>query len=200
MTVHLPDIAAAASALARGEVVLMPTDTLPGLHARVDRPGALALLNALKGRGPARPLLVLASSAAQAADVAVLPTGTAAALVARCWPGPFSFILQARDTVDALVTAGTDTVAVRVPGVAWLRELVEQAGRPVASTSVNRSGETPAIDLDGACAFAPDVAVFRGPRQPSAPDRASAVVDLLVWPPRVLRDGPVALPDVESLA
>lgn len=196
----LDDAGAAAAALAGGAVVLMPTDTVVGLHARVDHLPALALIAELKGRDAGRPLVVLAGSRAQAALVAMPVSSRQEALLARCWPGPFSMLLPARPDLAAAVTGGTGRVAVRVPGLAWLRELVLAAGAPLASTSANLSGESAAPDFAAALArFGARVRAYAGPadtaatRSPAAAV-ASAVVDLATWPPRVLREGPRPLP------
>lgn len=193
----LPDLAAAAAALAGGAVVLLPTDTIPGLHARADQPAALASLAALKGRLAAKPLVVVAGSLAQAASVAAPVDDRVAAYLARCWPGPFSVVLAARSGVADEVTAGTGTVAVRVPALAWLRELALAAGFPLASTSANAAGEPPSADLATAVArFGARVAWFAGTETETADAAAgpSALVDLTAWPPRLLREGPRALP------
>jgi L-threonylcarbamoyladenylate synthase len=195
----LPDLAAAAAALAGGAVVLLPTDTIPGLHARADLPAALARLTELKGRPSGKPLVVIAGSLAQVAVVAAPVDVRAQGFLARCWPGPFSVVLAARPEVAAAVTAGTGTVAVRVPALAWLRKLALAAGAPLASTSANLAGELPAGDFEAALArFAGRVASFPGEDPETIPgvDGPSALVDLTAWPPRLLREGPQPLPDL----
>lgn len=199
---RLPDAAAAAAALAGGAVVLMPTDTIVGLHARIDHPQALAALAALKGRDEGKPLVVLAGSRAQTALVAGPATPRIEAYLDRCWPGPFSVLLAARADLATAVTGGSGRVAVRVPALEWLRELVLAAGAPVASTSANLTGEPPAPDFAsalerfGACvlAYAGPAATGAGSACPAV--AASALVDLTTWPPRLLREGPRPLPAV----
>ena len=193
----LPDLAAAAAALAGGAVVLLPTDTIPGLHARADDPAALARLAALKGRPSPKPLVVLAGSLAQVAVVAAPVDARMQGFLARCWPGPFSVVLVARPEVTTAVTAGTGTVAVRVPALAWLRDLALAAGAPLASTSANLAGEPPAGDFAEALArFAGRVASFAGEGSAATTGVGgpSALVDLTTWPPRLLREGPQPLP------
>ncbi len=195
----LPDLAAAAAALAGGAVVLMPTDTIPGFHARADDPAALARLAELKGRLSAKPLVVIAGSLEQAAMVAAPLDARARRYLTRCWPGPFSVVLIARPDAATAVTAGTGTVAVRVPALAWLRDLALAVGAPLASTSANRAGEPPAADFAEALArFAGRVAAFGGVSSPATANvgSPSALVDLTAWPPRLLREGPLPLPDV----
>ena len=190
----------AARILDAGGVLLLRTDTLPGLHARADRPEAVARITALKGRGEDKALLLLASSAAAVRRVAVLEPRQQI-YADRCWPGPFSLILPAVPGLPVAVTAGGGTVAVRVPRAPLLQELLERVGVPLVSTSANRSGESPATDLAGALAiFGDEVDGACDPGhdmvEPAVP---SALVDLTAWPPRILREGPEAAPGVAGL-
>ncbi len=191
------DLAALAGALARGGVALLPTDTLPGLHARADRPEAVARIAALKGRAEGKPLLLLCASAAQALELAGPLPAAAAGWARRCWPGPFTLVLPRGPAAAGLADGGSDTVACRVPDVAPLRALVAAAGGPLVSTSANRAGEAPAVGLPEAeTLFGAGVdAVAAGPWPGAAAGAvASALVDVTTWPPRLLREGPRPLP------
>lgn len=195
------DLAAAAAALAGGGVLVLPTDTVCGLHARADCAPALARIVALKGRAPERPLLVLAASLEQALTLCRPLTAAQRAQCAAAWPGPFTFILPARPELPAAVCDTTrGTVAVRVPGRADLRELIARAGGPLASTSANRAGEPPLTGLrEAAAAFAAGLGGWWEGSDPAAAAAGvpSALVDLSGppgAPARVLRDGPLPLP------
>jgi L-threonylcarbamoyladenylate synthase len=187
------DTTDAARRLRAGGVLLLATDTLPGLHARADDPAAVARIFAAKGRDEGKPLLVLAGSQAQARGVTGPWSAAQAAACRRCWPGPFSLILPVGPGIAAAVTAGGGTLAVRVPAWEPLRELLLAVGVPVASTSANLAGTAPAADLAAARAlFADAVAGWwdgDGGR-PAGPPRPSALVDLTAEPFRVLREGP----------
>jgi len=202
---RIDDLNDAAGILASGGVLLLGTDTLPGFHARADRPAALERIRALKARPVPKPLVVLAASAAAAQQVAGPLDRRQRAYAGRCWPGPFSLVLPARPALPDEVTAGGTTVAVRVPGDEALRALLAAAGWPLASTSVNRAGEQPAATIEEAEArFGDEVeGVWRpaaGSGAPTAsPVGASAVIDLTVWPPRPLRPGPLPPPDWDGL-
>jgi len=201
VTRHLADSGDAARLLAEGGVLLLPTDTLPGLHARCDRPEAVRRVAAIKGRPGAKPLLVLAASAAAAAAVTGPLDARQRAYADRCWPGPFSLVLPAAPGLASEVTGGGATVAVRVPDRPRLAALLVAAGGPVVSTSANRSGEAPARTLAEAEARLGDLvdAVHDPGDGPAAADSASAVVDLTVWPPRLLRPGPLPPPEAGDL-
>ncbi len=197
----LLDTAAAAAALARGGVLVLATDTICGLHARADRPAALARLVALKGRAPDKPLLVLAASLEQALALCGPVAGERRAQCAAAWPGPFTFILPARADLLAIISdKSLGTVAVRVPGREDLRELIALAGGPLASTSANRAGEPPlTVAREAALAFAGGVDGWWEGAPPGGTGGGlpSALVDLSGppgTPPRVLREGPLPLP------
>lgn len=190
--------------LAAGGLVLSPTDTLPGLHCRHDIGSAIARLNVLKGREPNKPLVLLCSSVAQALGVASAPLpARIEQYISRCWPGPFTLILPVGSRLLAPVTGVGRGVALRVPALSWLSRLVAAAGAPVASTSANRSGQIPCVDIEDAAALFQDkvdaVGVLPpGERVAAVPEglvgRASALIDLTAWPPRLLRQGPVPPP------
>jgi len=197
------------AALAAGEVVLLQTDTLPGLHARLDRPAALTALVALKGRSAAKPFLVIAGSLAAAQALTRPWSRPVVAYLQACWPGPVTVILPAADQLPRQVTgeretlpggavtsgpvAGPRTVAVRVPAPAALRQLLAESG-PLASTSANRAGQPAAADLAAAVARFPHLPAWN-PQPAQAGVAASALVDLTGAEPCLLRPGPVALPD-----
>lgn len=204
MTVSCPrlDDAGAAAVLAAGGVLLLATDTVCGLHARADDRTALARLVELKGRRPEQPFLVLAAGARQALAMCGDLVPGARSLCEAAWPGPFTFILPAAPGLDDLVLdIGRRTVAIRVPGRADLRRLVERAGGPLASTSANVTGQPPLAGLDEAvAAFGNRVDGWwaggdgEGPGVGTVLGTPSALVDLTFMPPRVLRPGPQPLP------
>jgi len=180
-----------AAALAAGEVVLLETDTLPGLHARLDRPAALAAIAERKGRAAGKPLLVLAGSLEAALALTAPLAAATRDYLTRCWPGPITAVLPAIAGLPAAV-APKGTVAVRVPEAVALRDLLVVTG-PLASTSANRSGEPPALELADAIARFPGLAVWRDLAGATA-GAASALVDLTGPRPRLLRAGPRDLP------
>ena len=193
----------AAELLASGGVLLLPTDTLPGFHCRADIPAAVHRIARLKGRDAAKPLLVLAADLDQAGLVTGALDGRQAAYCRRCWPGPFSLILPAAPLLPPDVTAGTGTVAVRVPDLEPLRSLLKVVGFPLVSTSVNLDGQPPAGTLAAAVeAFGDRVDGWHDflPDSAEAPSGAmsSALVDVTVWPVALLRKGPLDPPEVES--
>lgn len=190
---------AASRLLAAGGVVLMPSDTLPGLHCRADRRESVRRLAALKGQPADKPLLLLCADAGAALALAGQVSDDARRYLEACWPGPFTLILKSAPGLPAGMAAPDGTVALRVPAPASLRQLLADVGRPVASTSANRTGRPACTDLATAeREFGDRVdGVLR--RLPGSGDsgtgaKASALLDLTAWPPRVLRAGPLAPP------
>ncbi len=192
-------------ALGRGGVLLLPTDTLPGLHCRADLQSSVQRVADLKGRDDLKALLILAGSVEQAFNVCGPLTAAQMEMAAACWPGPFSLVMPAGEHLAARVTGGLGTVAVRVPEPAELRKLILAVGRPLVSTSVNRQGEEPATILDEAVGrFCSGVDGFWSDSGlPSSVGRMvqpSALVDLTCWPAKVLRQGPKDLPELDPNA
>lgn len=132
---------AAATALAAGELVGMPTETVYGLAADAANGRAIARIFAVKGRPRFNPLIVHLATIDAAAEIAVF-SASARRLAEAFWPGPLSLVLPKRrpERIAELVTAGLDTVAVRVPAHPVARELIGAFGGPVAAPSANRSG------------------------------------------------------------
>lgn len=191
----------AAAVLRSGGVLLLPTDTLPGFHCRADNPEAVARIAGLKGRAPHQALLVLAADLRQAGQVLGVLNRRQRQFCHRCWPGPFSLVLPAAAALPLGVTAGSGTVAVRVPDLPELHDFLLAVGHPLVSTSVNRAGELPALTLEAAEeAFGELVdGAYPCGASPSAHPAAgvpSALIDVTCWPPRVLRPGPQPPPDV----
>ena len=143
VTLH-PDpagIARAASLLAAGEAVALPTETVYGLAADARNGAAVARIYAAKGRPAFNPLIVHVADVAAAQAIAVLE-GDALALAAAFWPGPLTLVLPLRpgSGIAGIVTAGLDTVGVRVPAHPVAQAVLAAFGGPLAAPSANASG------------------------------------------------------------
>jgi len=128
-----------ASILARGGLVAVPTETVYGLAADALNPAACRAIFRAKGRPSTDPLIVHVRSLTQAAAVAVLNPAVKK-LASAFWPGPLTLVLPKRACVPAIVTAGLDSVAVRLPRHPLLRTLLRLSGRPLAAPSANPFG------------------------------------------------------------
>ncbi len=136
-------LAEAAARIRAGEAVAFPTETVYGLGANALDPVAAARIFEIKERPAFDPLIVhLADPAALAALVRpeALADPRLRALAERFWPGPLTVVLPKRPAVPGIVTAGLDTVGVRIPDHPVARALIRAAGVPIAAPSANRFG------------------------------------------------------------
>jgi L-threonylcarbamoyladenylate synthase len=181
----------AEEALASGEAVVFPTDTVYGLASRPDVPGATDRLFETKRRPRDLALPVLSADSEDAAGVAVFD-GRAWALAGRFWPGGLTMVLpRAPRARDWDLGAERETVGVRVPNHAVTLALLARTG-PLAVTSANRSGEPTPTTCDGIRASLGElIAVYlcAGAAPVNVP---STVVDLTRAETRVLREGSIA--------
>jgi L-threonylcarbamoyladenylate synthase len=174
-----------AGVLAADGVVLLPTDTIYGLHGLAASRRAVDRIASMKGREETKPFIVIACSLDQIEELGVECSGALRDALAEIWPAPLTAILRLREPIAA--SRGASTLAVRIPALDWLRELAARSG-PLVSTSANRSGEPPvtspsalAHDLHQQL----DAIVDAGPLA-GAP---SAIFDLAGGEPRLLREG-----------
>jgi L-threonylcarbamoyladenylate synthase len=141
------DIAAAAAALGRGEVVAYPTETFYGLGVNALDELALARLRHLKGREEGKPISVLVAGPEMVGQLCPTLPPIARRLMAAYWPGPLTLVLPGRrDLPRALLAEGC--VAVRQSPHPVARELVAALGGPLTATSANRAGEAPATTAE----------------------------------------------------
>jgi len=131
----------AAAVLRNGGTVAFPTETVYGLGADARNDAAVASIFEAKGRPSDNPLIVHIANLDQLGEL-ILPYGeTAKRLMERFWPGPLTIVLPVRpDAVSHRVTAGLDTLAVRMPDHPIALELIASSGCPIAGPSANRSG------------------------------------------------------------
>jgi tRNA threonylcarbamoyl adenosine modification protein (Sua5/YciO/YrdC/YwlC family) len=166
-------LAAIAEILRRGGVVLLPTDTIYGLHAVAADEAAVARIAQLKGRGDDKPFVVIAADADQLRVFgAEVPSS-----LEEVWPAPLTAVLR----------RGESTVAARVPNLDWLRRLLRLTG-PLVSTSANRSGDRPISSPDNLpadVAAGVDAALDAGVRA----GKPSTIVDFTGAAPRLIREG-----------
>lgn len=129
----------AARLITAGACVAVPTETVYGLAADATDSAAVAGIYAAKGRPSFNPLIVHVPDLVAAERIAVF-NDAARALAAQWWPGPLTLVLPVRaGAVASLVTAGLDTVAVRVPAHRAMQALLRATGKPLAAPSANAS-------------------------------------------------------------
>ena len=181
-------IAEAAAVIRDGGIVAVATETVYGLAADARDARAVARIYAAKGRPSFNPLIVHVADLAAAERIALFDAD-AHALAGRFWPGPLTLVLPLRERagIASLVTAGLDTVAIRVPAHRAIRALIAASGAPLAAPSANASnGISPTR--------AEHVAASLGNRVPLIIDDGATeagVESTIVAGRTILRPGPV---------
>lgn len=137
----IESIQQAAEFIRNGHLVATPTETVYGLAADACNDVAVARIYDTKGRPQFNPLIVHVASIEQAKEYVEF-TPLADALTAAFWPGPLTLVLPRlqQASISHLVSAGLDTIAIRCPDHAVMRDLIKTSGRPLAAPSANPSG------------------------------------------------------------
>lgn len=200
-TIPLTDAGAldrAASVLAGGGLVVLPTDTVYGVAAALDRPAAIARLYFAKERPDEKPIPLLVSDRDALEAIAVALSPGAGRLIDALTPGGLTIVVRCRRPLPVELTGGRTTVALRIPDHDWARRLIAAAGGALPTTSANRSGEPPARTAAEAAAAIGDRVdlIVDGGSCPGGV--ASTVVDVTGPTPIVLREG--AIPAVRIAA
>ncbi|NBB87798.1 MAG: threonylcarbamoyl-AMP synthase [Bacteroidetes bacterium] len=196
----LTDPTEAATHIKAGQVVAFPTETVYGLGADALNPKAVQRIFEAKGRPSDNPLIVHVAETEDVLQVAATVPPLAKRLLERFAPGPLTLILPRRADVPLVVTAGLDTVGVRIPAHPVAHAFLTACETPVAAPSANPSGrpsptswEAVAVGLNGRIA-----AILKGGRADVGLE--STVVDCTTRPPSILRAGAVTLTDLRSVA
>lgn len=192
-----PAVRHAAAVLARGGLVAFPTETVYGLGAHALDARAVKSIFAAKGRPADNPLIVHVGTADEAFALSDVELPMARGLAAAFWPGPLTMVVPRGKRVPLDVTAGLDTLAVRVPDHPVATALLACFKGPIAAPSANRSGRPSPTradhvmeDLDGRI----DLVLDGGE---TAVGLESTVLDLTGPRPRLLRPGAISADELE---
>jgi tRNA threonylcarbamoyl adenosine modification protein (Sua5/YciO/YrdC/YwlC family) len=184
--------------IARGGLVVLPTDTLYGVGCDPFNPSAVDALFLAKKRGRDLPLPVLVHTWRQAVGLVDDIGDQAQALIAAWWPGPLTLVFKEAAGIGWDLGDSRGTVAVRMPKHTFTLALIQRTG-PLAVSSANRSGEPTPTAMPGIVEQLGDgVGVFfdAGPA-PEGP--ASTIVDLSGPRPRLLREGAIPAAEIERV-
>jgi L-threonylcarbamoyladenylate synthase len=184
----------AAARIRAGGVVAFPTETVYGLGANALDPSAVRRIYELKARPATSPLIVHVSSSEMARGVVAEWPPLAEDLARRWWPGPLTMVLPKSAAIPEIVTAGLSTVGVRMPAHPVARELIEEAGVPVAAPSANRfMGLSPTTAAHVRAAFGDSIGVLDGGA--SQVGIESTIVAIENGSLKLLRPGMIAFED-----
>ncbi len=192
-------IARAAAVLRAGGLVAFPTETVYGLGAHALDPVAVGRIYAAKGRPAYNPIIVHVAAREQVASVARTWNDAAERLAAAFWPGPLTIVLPRRPEVPNAVTAGLDTVGVRVPSHPVAHALLVAAGIPIAAPSANRSMAVSPTTGSHVAKSLGDVVDLILDAGPATVGIESTVIDLSRTPPVLLRPGSITVPEIEAV-
>lgn len=141
-------VKAAAILIRQGEVVGIPTETVYGLGANALSPEAVAKIFVAKGRPQNNPLIVHVADLSMLDGLILLEDDLRKRLAEAFWPGPLTIIFPKGKKIPACVTAGLDTVAIRMPSHPVARAIIRETGLPVAAPSANLSGKPSTTTAD----------------------------------------------------
>ena len=186
------DLKKAAELIRVGETVIFPTETVYGLGANALDKEAVKKIFAAKGRPSDNPLIVHIADFEQTGDfVTEIPT-KARLLAEKFWPGPLTVIFKKKECIPSEVSAGLDTVGIRIPSDTTAREFLKECAVPVAAPSANVSGRpSPTAfehvfeDMNGRVS-----GIIRG--EDSEVGVESTVLDMTAEVPTILRPGGIS--------
>jgi L-threonylcarbamoyladenylate synthase len=189
----------AAQVLKSGGLVAFPTETVYGLGANALDQNAVKGIYKAKGRPSDNPLIVHIANTDSVRELTDSIPFVAPVLMEAFWPGPLTLVMPRSKKISDIITAGLDTVAIRMPSHPIAAELIRKAGIPVAAPSANSSGRpSPTLakhvieDLKGKV----DVIIDGGISNVGV---ESTVLDITVTPPMILRPGGVTLEQLRSV-
>lgn len=173
----------AVAVLQKGGVIALPTETTYGLACDPRKAEAVKKIFKIKGRSEKKPLQLIASSMVQVRSLAIL-SGGSKALADAYWPGPLTLLLRLKKGKRlASEVCPNRVIGIRVTSSETARKLVRAYGHPIAATSANRSGNTPAFSDEEVreafkgCKHRPDFVMSAGPIPKNKPSTVARVED-----------------------
>lgn len=195
----LSEIEQAANLLKMGELVAFPTETVYGLGAKLFDTEAILSIFKVKGRPSDNPLIAHVSSLSQVEEIADQIPDTFYTLAKQFFPGPLTVVLKRRQNVPGIVSAGLDSIAIRMPSHPIALRLIELVGEPLVAPSANLSGKPSSTqakhvmeDFSGKIA-----AVVDGGKTEMGIE--STVISLLGEKPILLRPGAITKERIEEV-
>lgn len=186
---HPDQIERVAAALRAGQVAIIPTDTVYGIAAALDRPDAIEQLYDIKGRPDDKPIPVLVDGMDSALRLSCDFPPAARELAAAFWPGALTIVVRAREGLPERCLGPGGTVGLRMPDHPAALDLIRRCGGALAVTSANRSGQPETTSAaEARRALGIDLVLDAGETPGGV---ASTVVDVTGEKPRILRSGAI---------
>jgi len=188
-------VAEAAGLIRAGKLVAFPTETVYGLGANALDAAAVERIFSAKGRPHTSPLIVHVDSVEMARGLAASWPDAAETLARRYWPGPLTLVVAKQARIPDIVTAGLQTVGVRMPAHPLALELIRAARVPIAAPSANRFTELSPTAAAHVSASLADGILDGGPSRVGI----ESTVLSLAGDPVLLRPGVIPVPEIERL-
>jgi len=186
-----------AETVTRGAVIAFRTDTFYGLGTDPFNVRAVQRIKELKGREEKKPILIVISDREQIQRFIHEPSATFNLMAETFWPGPLTLIGRATADVPIEITAGTETVGIRLPSDDRVRALIEACGGALTATSANPEHEAPAKTAAEVRAYFGDAIDLIVDDGSSQTDRPSTVVDASASEPKLIREGVIAWKEIQ---
>jgi L-threonylcarbamoyladenylate synthase len=181
----------AADVISAGGVVAFRTDTFYGLGADPFNPDAVRRVNELKGRD-GKPILVVISDASEAERFILNRSKIFDAICARHWPGALTIVVDAKPEVPQELTAGSNTVGLRLPDDEAVRSFIRECGGALTATSANVAGAPPARTAEEVTNYFPDGIEMIVDDGTARGEKPSTILDISCSPPRLIREGAIS--------
>ena len=178
--------------LRKGGVIAFPTDTVYGLGTGIHNEAGIKRIYEIKKRSASVALPVLLADVAQLSEVSRTLNANAWRLIKEFMPGGLTLIVYSSQAVSDLITAGGDTVAVRIPDHPVPRALIKGLGMPIVGTSANISGKPTLISAEDVRRELGNSVDLVMDAEPSPNGKESTVVDVASNIPVVLREGAIS--------
>ncbi len=196
MSINAAQLARAAELIRAGKLVAFPTETVYGLGANALDADAVARIFEAKGRPATSPLIVHVADVEMARSLTTEFSADAEKLAAAFWPGPLTLVLPKDGRIPDIVTAGLQTVGLRVPAHPVALALIREAGVPIAAPSANRFTELSPTRAEHLPAGLAEMVLDGGATQVGI---ESTVLSLAGGRPVLLRPGMVSQTAIEAV-
>lgn len=167
--------------LKRGQVIVYPTDTIYGLGCLATDAKAVKRISRIKKRSPGQPYIILVASLAMVRKYAYINKKQVEYLK-KIWPGPVTVVFKSRGNLPTEVTAGKDTIAIRLPKNKFLAKIIKRVKAPIISTSLNISGQKEVKDLARLDKYfnklQPDLVINSGAAAKKRPSKLIDITDI----------------------
>ncbi|MGN1297568.1 MAG: L-threonylcarbamoyladenylate synthase [Clostridia bacterium] len=190
----------AAEVIKQGGIVIFPTETVYGIGTNGVDSKAIEKLYKIKERPYNKPISLLVSDIHMVNLVAKDITNLEYKLMKKFFPGPLTMILKKRDIVPDILTAGQNTIGVRIPSGKIARKLIEYVGKPIATSSANISGKPSKTNMKNMMKeFKEQVDYFIDSGE-SEIGIASTVIQVIDGIPNILREGSISIEEIKKVS